>query len=103
MNEIEEKFRQLSTALVNWVDSNGLSLNVKKTNYMVFSRENKNYNTFRPRINNIQIEEKQSARFLGVIVDNKLNWEEHINAIKTKMARYTGIMYKLKSVLPETA
>ena len=104
MQEIEEKFRELSSALTKWIDCNGLALNIKKTNYMIFSRTNANKNhTFLPRINNIPIEQKQSARFLGVIIDSKLNWNQHIHAIKSKMARYLGIMYKLKGVLPQVA
>ena len=46
------------------------------------------------------IERKQEARFLGVIVDESLNWTKHIKTIQSKMARYIGIMYKLKKLLP---
>ena len=104
MQEIEEKFCRLSSALVQWVSCNGLSLNIKKTNYMIFSHKNRNteYN-FQPKINNIPIEEKNSARFLGIIIDNNLNWTQHIRAITTKMSRYLGIMYKLKRILPQAA
>ena len=43
---------------------------------------------------------KTEARFLGVIVDNKLSWSQHIKAIKSKMSRYVGIMYRIKNLLP---
>ena len=46
------------------------------------------------------IERKQEARFLGVIVDESLNWSKHIKTIESKMSRYVGIMYKLKNKLP---
>ena len=69
---------------------------------MIFSRR-KTTCTFQPKINNIFIEQKSTSRFLGVIVDDKLSWTHHIHAIKAKMCRYMGIMYKLKSVLPQTA
>ena len=39
MAEIEDELSELSTALLNWVSYNGLALNLKKTNYMVFSRK----------------------------------------------------------------
>ena len=104
MYEIEEKFHKLSSALVKWVSCNGLSLNIKKTNYMIFSHKNGEHEyTFEPKIDNIKIEEKKSARFLGVILDTKLNWTQHIHAVKTKMSRYIGIMYKLKYILPQAA
>ena len=103
MAEIEEKFTQLSNAIFDWVGGNGLSLNIKKTNYIIFSQKGTLDYTFQPKINGKPIEQKQAARFLGVIIDNKLNWNQHIRAIKTKMARYQGILYKLKSILPQPA
>ena len=104
MQEIEEKFNQLSTALVDWVGYNGLSLNIKKTNCMIFSRtRNFDHSTFQPKINNIPIAMKQTARFLGVLVDNKLKWKQHVHAVRNKMSRYLGIMYKLRHVLPQPA
>ncbi len=78
----------------------------KKTQYMIFTRSRSktiNLGTFCPKINNIPIEHKEVARFLGVLVDNKLTWTHHINAIKAKMSRYIGTMYKLKSILPVKA
>ena len=100
MKEIEEQAAELSTALMNWVDSNGLALNLKKTNYMIFSRQKiDNYN-FKLVMANAEIHRKTEARFLGVIVDEKLNWTRHIMSLKSKMSKYVGIMYKIKNLLP---
>ena len=49
------------------------------------------------KINNVSIERKREARFLGVIVDEKLNWGKHISAIRSKICRYIGAMYKIKT------
>lgn len=99
--EISSIFAELSSALTNWVSHNELLLNAKKTNYMIFTRKrNLAYNTLIPKINGISIERKSVAKFLGVLVDDKLSWSQHIAAIKAKMSRYIGILYKLKKVLP---
>ena len=101
ISEINSKFTELSSALVNWVSHNELILNTRKTNYMIFTRKrNLNLDMFTPKIGNIPIERKSVARFLGVLVDEKLSWTQHIAAIKTKMSRYIGVLYKLKNVLP---
>ena len=102
MAEIHEKISELSNILLKWVDCNGLALNLKKTTYMVFSRQKINQN-FNLVINNTQIERKSEARFLGIIVDDKLTWKQHIIALKSKMARYVGIMYKIRNLLPAKA
>ena len=49
------------------------------------------------------IERKHEARFLGVIIDESLNWTRHIQTVLSKMSRYVGIMYKIKKYLPLTA
>ena len=104
MHEIEVQFNELSTALGEWVNANGLSLNIRKTNYMIFTRSrNLNLNNFKPKLNNVPIEKKSEACFLGVLLDEKLTWKHHIAAIKTKMSRYISVLYKLKSILPLSA
>ena len=62
IDEINEKLVNLSTGLLNWVDTNGLALNLKKTNYMIFSRQKIEL----PQglsIANTKIERKSEARF----------------------------------------
>ena len=46
------------------------------------------------------IEQKSVARFLGVLVDEKLSWAQHIAAIKAKISRYIGVLYRLTNILP---
>ena len=102
MHEIEQQLLELIPALTKWVGSNGLKLNLKKTNYMIFSKR-KIDNTRDIFIENTKIERKSEARFLGVIVDDKLCWSQHIKAMKAKMSRYVGIMNRMKSLLPVKA
>ena len=104
MHDIEIQYNALAASLKDWVAANGLSLNIKKTNYMFFSRSRVIHsNTFVPKINNIPIEHKHVAKFLGVLVDDKLTWKHHITAVKSKMSRYVGIMYRLRQTIPLTA
>ena len=101
--EIEEIFNTLSKKLEIWVNSNALALNLKKTNYMIFSNHKIHDIPFKPRICNHDLERKYSSRFLGVIINEHLTWNQHILAIKAKMSRYVGILYKLKNILPFSA
>ena len=99
--EVDVLLRELCKILLKWVDSNGLCLNLKKTKYMIFTRSR---NIELPNILKIadsNIERITEGKFLGIIVDENLTWSRHIKTIKTKMARYIGLMYKLKKQLPE--
>ena len=48
-------------------------------------------------ISNTATERKTEARFLGVIIDKTLAWTRHVKTVLSKMSRYVGIMYKIKS------
>ena len=90
---------KLVTNLTRWVHLNGLALNLKKTKYMIFSRSK--ISLPEPLIiSKIPIERMTETRFLGVIVDESLNWSRHVKTILSKMSRYIGIMYKIKKFLP---
>ena len=100
--EVYEKLSRLSSEIVTWVDKNGLVLNLKKTNYMIFSNSKSNQYQ-EVCISGTKIERKSEARFLGVIIDDKMTWSSHILAVRTKMSRYIGLLYKLKKLLPLNA
>ena len=99
IEDVKNNVLQLVNKLVYWVGGNGLLLNLKKTKFMIFSRK-RNVGTFDLKINNVPIEKLSEAKFLGVIVDDKFTWKSHIHAIKTKMARYVGILYRIKFHVP---
>ncbi len=97
--EVIQKLNQLSSVLVHWVDCNGLALNLKKTCYMLFTSRNVGVIP-EIYIAGKKIERKTETRFLGVILDDKLSWSKHISAVRSKMMRYVGVMYKIKRHLP---
>lgn len=99
LEEVYQKLDYLAQDLVKWVDNNGLALNLKKTNYMIFSRK-RNLNYREVTISGVNITRKSEARFLGVLMDENLTWSQHVSTVKMKMSRYIGIMYKLKKFLP---
>ena len=47
-------------------------------------------------INNITIAEKTVTKYLGTLIDNKLNWKYHIEYVRTKLSRAIGIISKIR-------
>ncbi|MCP4489717.1 MAG: reverse transcriptase family protein, partial [Gammaproteobacteria bacterium] len=84
----------------NWVANNGLMLNAGKTKYMIFT--NKARGDIDISIYGKQLKKSDHERFLGVIIDSKLNWTPHITHLKTKISRNAGVMYKLKGLVPSS-
>ena len=75
--------------LGQWFIANKLTLNLSKTCYMVFSSE-KNED-IKLVINNTEIEKVKSCKYLGIYIDDELNWNVHIDYIFKKLLKFTGI------------
>ena len=81
-----------------WVGNNGLKLNNIKTKYMIFT--NKRREDINISLEGKRLLKSEHERFLGVIIDSRLNWAQHIQHLKTKVSRNAGVMYKLKGLVP---
>jgi hypothetical protein len=67
-----------------WFKLNKLSLNIKKTNYILFSSKRKTLTDRRINIaiDGINILEVTKIKFLGVVINQTLTWNDHIMIIK---------------------
>ena len=54
-----------------------------------------------PKINGIDAEEKENAKYLGVMVDNKLSYLSHIHHVKSKLTKGNAILAKVRHYVPE--
>ena len=86
-----------------WLEINKLSLNVKKTKFMIFHHKQQNIENLIPQLNlNEQIIERVTDfDFLGLTIDQYLTWNGHVQKISNKISRSLGIMCKLKRFLPQ--
>ena len=82
-----------------WLKANKLSLNIKKTHFMIFSSKNKSHPNVCINIDGETINETAKTKFLGVIIDDKLSWKDHILYISGKLARGTGVLLKVRRYL----
>ena len=94
-NNIDNELTQISL----WLKVNKLSLKIKKTRFMVFSKKRTPRNELRLQIYGEAINEVYKIKFLGVIINNKLNWKDHISYICGKIARGIGMIIKARNYL----
>ena len=75
-----------------WFKANKLSLNLRKTKFMVFKpRQKRSICNIQISIDNQNIVEVKETNFLGVILDENLNWKSEISHFASKVAKSIGI------------
>ena len=79
----------------NWLRLNKLSINVSKTNYIIFSNK-KEKQDYELSLNDVKIKKVNSTKNLGVYIDHKLTWKEHISSVCQKVAKSTAITNRTK-------
>ena len=84
-----------------WLDANKLALNVDKTNSIIFhSPQNTLDQTVNIKIGKEHVKQAKYVKFLGLLLDENLNWEYHLSELSKKLARTCGIFFKIRHLLP---
>ena len=108
---VSELNNELIPSFINiceWLKANKLSLNTVKTDFMIIgtSKRLQNLDTspettpYALYINNAPIRRVKQAKNLGLIIDEHLSWEQHIEYISGKLKRNIGILKRMSTVLP---
>ena len=74
------------------LQSNKLTFHLLKTQYMVFHRAKYKHMDVKLCINKVPIQQVDNTKFVGVIIDDNLNWSNHISYINSKIAKGIGII-----------
>ena len=86
-----------------WFKVNKLSLNISKTNFMFFSnKKRKKTKNLLIKINGEKLKRAKTTKFLGVLVDDHLNFKCHIDQLTQKLSKYVGLFFKLRHLLPQS-
>ena len=88
LKSLESTVNQELCKLFDWLTANKLTLNIKKTNFVIFRPAQRKF-THYPKImifdndqnKNVALECKEFVRYLGIIIDNNLSWKHHIDHV----------------------
>ena len=90
--------------IYQWMTANKLTINISKTNFTVFSPA---INTATPfnifneiKYDNYSFFRVHNVTYLGVIVDDKLTWKNHIEHVSKRLRQLTSIFYKVRKKVP---
>ena len=102
----------------NWLAANKLSLNVGKSKLLIFTNQKSRSTSTKPNdtepsstqntakselfINGEKLKEVDHAKYLGVLIDNKLKWNNQIDAINLKLSKGNGLLAKIRHYVPKS-
>ena len=85
------------TNVHNWLCVNRLSLNIEKSNFVIFHPPQKtiSYN-LELIINDKHLNQENCIKYLGIFIDSNLNWKSQIKSIIKKIKRSIGVLSKIR-------
>ena len=104
-NNFESLIKETNQELIRistWLTTNKLILNISKTNYIILTSKGKSYNknVSNIKIDGNNIQQVNKTKFLGIIIEEHLNWAMHISHLCNIIARNVGILQKLRYFIP---
>ena len=84
IQEVENVCNKELSHVSDWL--NKLTLNVEKSNLVLFRKTKKTLDTLNIKIKGEQIQEKEYRKYLGILIVNKLSWNDHIKHTNLKIS-----------------
>jgi len=94
---LEKKIEEDMVQLKNWFDSHKIVPNIGKTKLILFNyKENKKLKKIKTiKWDGIPIEQVSQTKYLGLIIDSKLTWSNHLIEMKKRTQKLNGMLYYL--------
>ena len=94
---IDSKHQLALNNVTHWLKQNKLTLNIKKTKTMSFRQKKASEDGF--SLYAEKIENVNSFKYLGIILDHRLSFSEHSNIIQKKLNQFIAMFYRLRKFL----
>ena len=83
--------------LANWLNANKISLNVKKTEMIIFkSKQKKLRGELKIKLCGKRLYPTESVKKLGVTIATNLTWQHHVNDLSIKLNRANALLFKMR-------
>lgn len=97
-SEFEESMNNELSNVHTWLCANRLSLNIDKSNFVIFHPPQKNVQSlnFCLKINDKQLKTEYCIKYLGIMIDANLSWKKHVDCTVKKFGRSIAILCKIR-------
>ena len=86
--------------LTDWLNANKISVNVQKTELVIFKHQRKKLDSeVNVKLNRRQLFLTDSVKYLGIKVDKNLNWKHHVSDIVIQLNRANALLFKIGNLV----
>ena len=88
--------------LNNWLKLNHLTLSISKSKFMIIgsSQRLNKIDSISFKVDNIDLDEVSSFKYLGIVINNRLNWQDHVDQMFSKINKKLGLLKRIRYCLP---
>ena len=98
VSELEKSVSEILEKTDNYLKENKLTMNTGKTEILCVSKKNENFNPLVYR--GQEIKPQSHCRYLGIMIDSKLNFHVQLNKVLSNMATAIRSIYHIRYRLP---
>lgn len=91
---VNQKMRLIS----EWCNFNKICVEASKSKYMLITNR-LIINNIQVKLSDVLLEEVTTFKYLGMMIDNKLKFQDQIDLVNVKLSRFCGITYRLSKRL----
>ena len=85
-------------SITDWLNANKISLNVQKTELVIFKHQRKKtYSEVKIKLSRKRLYPTDSLKYLGIRIDENLNWKHHVSDIAIKLNRANAVLFKIRN------
>ena len=89
------QLEQESASLLNWIRNNGLKANPDKF-HLLLSDPNEEFSI---KVDNLDIKNSKCQKLLGIKIDNKLTFDDHVTSICTKASQKLHALSRVRNFM----
>lgn len=101
--DVANKLQLALDALHEWYKRNDLTINIRKSSIIIFGSKRRldliDLSAVSFFIGSEEIPLKKSIKYLGLILDSTLTWNEQISKVQEKTSYFIPIFYRLRHIL----
>ena len=83
--------------LVSWLNGNKISLNIKKTEMLIFKSKQKKFEgDLKIKLCGKRLYPSESVKYLHVKINTNLRWQYHVNDLSIKLKKANALLFKMR-------